>query len=94
MATMRAMIVPAAGAKLRFDERAVPAPGREEVRIRVQACGVCHSDALTVAGAPGLTYPRIPGHEVIGIIDALGDIARAEILKRGRPAGVAEPAGA
>lgn len=73
MATMRAMIVPAAGAKLRLEERAVPTPGREEVRIRVQACGVCHSDALTVAGAPGLSYPRIPGHEVIGIIDALGD---------------------
>jgi alcohol dehydrogenase len=74
MATMRAMIVPARGAQLRFEERAVPAPGREEVRLRVQACGVCHSDTATVAGQmPGLTYPRIPGHEVIGIIDALGE---------------------
>jgi D-arabinose 1-dehydrogenase-like Zn-dependent alcohol dehydrogenase len=73
MATMRAMIVPAPGAKLRFEEREVPAPGREEVRIRVEACGVCHSDVMTFAGAPGLTYPRIPGHEVIGIIEAVGE---------------------
>ena len=76
MATMRAMIVPERGAKLRLDERAVPSPGPAEVRIRVQACGVCHSDSLTIAGAPGLTYPRIPGHEVIGIIDAVGEAVR------------------
>ena len=76
MATMRAMIVPERGAKLRLDERAVPSPGPAEVRIRVQACGVCHSDSLTIAGAPGLTYPRIPGHEVIGLIDAVGEAVR------------------
>ena len=73
MATMRAMIVPERGAKLRLEERPVPAPGPAEVRIRVEACGVCHSDALTIAGAPSLSYPRIPGHEVIGIIDAVGE---------------------
>jgi D-arabinose 1-dehydrogenase-like Zn-dependent alcohol dehydrogenase len=73
MATMRAMSVPERGAKLRLEERAVPSPGHGEVRIRVQACGVCHSDSLTIAGGPGLTYPRIPGHEVVGIIDAVGE---------------------
>lgn len=74
MATMRAMSVPARGANLRMEERSVPQPGRGEVRIRVQACGVCHSDTLTVEGQmPGLTYPRIPGHEVIGIVDAVGE---------------------
>ena len=73
MPRMRAMIVPAGGAKFRLEERDVPEPGRHEVRIRVQACGVCHSDALTVQGQmPGLKYPRIPGHEVIGTLEAVG----------------------
>ena len=53
--------------KFRIEERELPQPARHEVRLRVQACGVCHSDALTVGGRmPGLKYPRIPGHEVIG----------------------------
>jgi len=74
MATMRAMSVRERGAKLRLEERAVPSPAREEVRIRVQACGVCHSDTVVVEGSmPGLTYPRIPGHEVIGIVEAVGE---------------------
>ncbi len=73
MAKMRAMSVPQAGAKLRLEEREIPQPPRHEVLIRVQACGVCHSDALTVQGQmPGLKFPRIPGHEVIGAIEALG----------------------
>jgi alcohol dehydrogenase len=73
MTKMRAMIVPQAGAKLRMEERDLPEPSRHEVRIRLHACGVCHSDSLTVEGLmPGLVYPRIPGHEVIGVIDALG----------------------
>ena len=73
MAKMRAMIVQGPGGPLRLEERDLPEPGRHEVRIRIHACGVCHSDALTVEGQmPGLTYPRIPGHEVIGVIDALG----------------------
>lgn len=73
MAKMRAMTVTKPGAGLELQERDIPEPARHEVRIRVQACGVCHSDALTVAGlVPGLTYPRIPGHEVIGTIEALG----------------------
>ena len=73
MPKMRAMVVPKAGAQLAAEERELPEPGRHEVRIRVQACGVCHSDALTVYGhMPGLQYPRIPGHEVIGTLEAVG----------------------
>jgi D-arabinose 1-dehydrogenase-like Zn-dependent alcohol dehydrogenase len=70
---MRAMIVPSPGAKFTLEERELPQPGPHEVRIRVQACGVCHSDSLTVQGhMPGLVYPRVPGHEVIGVLEALG----------------------
>src|SRR6202045_4086164 len=73
MSKMRAMIVPEPGGRFRMEERDLPEPGRREVRIRVHACGVCHSDSITVEGhMPGLSYPRIPGHEVIGVIDALG----------------------
>jgi alcohol dehydrogenase len=73
MPKMRAMIVPEAGGRFRLEERDLPEPGRHEVRIRVHACGVCHSDSLTVEGhMPGISYPRIPGHEVIGVIEALG----------------------
>jgi D-arabinose 1-dehydrogenase-like Zn-dependent alcohol dehydrogenase len=73
MTKMRAMVVPQARGGLHMEERDLPEPGRHEVRIRVHACGVCHSDSITVEGAmPGIVYPRIPGHEVIGVIDALG----------------------
>jgi D-arabinose 1-dehydrogenase-like Zn-dependent alcohol dehydrogenase len=55
-------------------EREIPKPGAGHVRIKVQACGVCHSDVLTVEGLwPGIEYPRIPGHEVAGVVDELGD---------------------
>ena len=73
MPKMIAMTIPVAGAGFQRVERDLPAPGRHEVRIRVQACGVCHSDSLTVQGLfPGISYPRTPGHEVIGVIDAIG----------------------
>jgi len=73
MAKMRAMVVPKPHGHFRMVERDLPEPDRHEVRIRVHACGVCHSDSVTVQGlVPGLSYPRIPGHEVIGVIDALG----------------------
>ena len=73
MSKMLAMVVPNPGGRFRLEERDLPEPGHREVRIRVHACGVCHSDSLTVEGhMPGLGYPRIPGHEVIGVIDALG----------------------
>jgi len=59
-------------------ERPIPSPGDRQVRIRVEACGVCHSDAATVQGQfPGLALPRVPGHEIIGRIDAVGSSVRA-----------------
>jgi len=73
LAKMRAMIVPGPGGKLQPLEREVPQPGRHELLIRVHACGVCHSDSLTVEGhMPGIQYPRVPGHEVIGTVEAVG----------------------
>ena len=59
--------------KLEVVERSFVERAFGQVRIRVEACGVCHSDAITVEGGfPGLTYPRVPGHEVIGKIEAIG----------------------
>jgi D-arabinose 1-dehydrogenase-like Zn-dependent alcohol dehydrogenase len=72
--TMKIAEIPAAGADFRISERDIPEPGAREVRIKVQACGICHSDVLTKEGAfPGIQYPRVPGHEVAGVIDELGD---------------------
>jgi len=69
---------------LRLVERKVSEPGAGQVRIRVEACGICHSDAATVTGTyPGLTLPRVPGHEVIGRIEALGPgVSRWKIGQR------------
>ena len=77
MSKMIAMAVPHAGGKFQRIERDIPAPGPRELLIRVHACGVCHSDVLTVEGLmPGITYPRVPGHEVIGTIEGVGaDVA-------------------
>jgi D-arabinose 1-dehydrogenase-like Zn-dependent alcohol dehydrogenase len=62
------------GAPLEVVTRDVPEPKAKEVRIRVQACGVCHSDSVTVQGLfPSITYPRVPGHEVVGTVDAVGE---------------------
>ena len=72
MATMKVVQVPKAGADFEMVERDIPTPGPGHVRIRVQACGVCHSDVLTKEGWPGLVYPRVPGHEVAGVIDDAG----------------------
>ena len=73
MAIMRALVVREAKGRLVAEERDLPDPGAGEMRLRVEACGVCHSDVLTVEGLfPGIQYPRIPGHEVIGVVDALG----------------------
>jgi D-arabinose 1-dehydrogenase-like Zn-dependent alcohol dehydrogenase len=78
MATMmRAVQISEAGGDFELVEREIPEPGRGEARVRVQACGVCHSDSLAKDGGfPGVTYPLIPGHEVAGVIDALGDGVR------------------
>ena len=71
--TMRAAQVPKAGAPFELVEREVPEPPAQHVRIRVQACGVCHSDSVTKEGIFPIQFPRVPGHEIIGIIDALGE---------------------
>jgi D-arabinose 1-dehydrogenase-like Zn-dependent alcohol dehydrogenase len=74
IAPMKAAQVPKPGADFEIVEREIPKPGAGEVRIKVHACGVCHSDVLTKEGQwPGIQYPRIPGHEVAGIIDELGE---------------------
>jgi D-arabinose 1-dehydrogenase-like Zn-dependent alcohol dehydrogenase len=65
--------VPAPGADFQIVEREIPDPGAGHVRIKVQACGVCHSDVLTKEGTlPGIEYPRVPGHEVVGVVDEIG----------------------
>jgi D-arabinose 1-dehydrogenase-like Zn-dependent alcohol dehydrogenase len=70
---MRAMQVGAAGGPLELVEKDVPEPGPGQVRIKVEACGICRGDNVTVAGlSPSLKYPRVPGHEIAGSIDALG----------------------
>jgi D-arabinose 1-dehydrogenase-like Zn-dependent alcohol dehydrogenase len=73
-AAMKAAQISKPGAGFEVVEREIPEPCAGHVRIKVQACGVCHSDVLTVEGAwPGIQYPRVPGHEVAGIIDEVGD---------------------
>jgi propanol-preferring alcohol dehydrogenase len=81
--TYKAVEVSAPGV-LRVVERAIPAPGPGQVRIRVEACGICHTDSATVIGAyPGLKLPRVPGHEVVGRIEALGGgVSRWKIGQR------------
>lgn len=71
--TMKAVQVPAPGGDFELVERPISDPGRGHVRIKVEACGICHSDAMVKEGHwPGLRYPRIPGHEIAGRIDAVG----------------------
>jgi D-arabinose 1-dehydrogenase-like Zn-dependent alcohol dehydrogenase len=73
MAKMRAIQVSRSGGPFEPVEREIPVPGPGEVRIKVEACGICHSDVLTKEGLwPGIEYPRVPGHEVAGTIDAVG----------------------
>jgi D-arabinose 1-dehydrogenase-like Zn-dependent alcohol dehydrogenase len=73
MPTMRAVQVPRARGPFEVVERPVPEPGPGTVRIKVHACGVCHSDTIVKEGLfPGIPYPRVPGHEVVGVIDAVG----------------------
>ena len=73
MSKMRAMVIPQANAPFELVERDIPSPGRREVLVKVHACGVCHSDAMAVTGGlPGIPYPLVPGHEVIGTLEAIG----------------------
>jgi alcohol dehydrogenase len=85
MAKMRAMVVRERGGPLAAEERDMPVPGPEEMRIRVQACGVCHSDVVTAQGLfPIVHYPRIPGHEVIGSSTPSARASMAGASARGR----------
>ena len=73
MAMMRVAQVSRPKGPFEIVERPIPEPGAGSVRIKVQACGICHSDSLTKEGLfPGIQYPRVPGHEVAGVIDAVG----------------------
>ncbi len=87
VATMKVAQVSRPGADFQIVEREIPTPGAGQVRIKVQACGVCHSDVLTKEGSwPGIQYPRVPGHEVAGIIDEVG--AGVSAWKKGQRVGV------
>jgi D-arabinose 1-dehydrogenase-like Zn-dependent alcohol dehydrogenase len=84
---MRVAQIPRAGGPFEIVERPIPEPPADWVRIKVQACGVCHSDSVVKDGLfPGIQYPRVPGHEVIGIIDAVG--AGVTQFKTGQRVGV------
>jgi alcohol dehydrogenase/propanol-preferring alcohol dehydrogenase len=73
MAKMRAVQVTRPKGPLEIVEREIPDPGAGWVRVKVEACGICHSDAMTKEGTwPGIEYPRVPGHEIAGNIDAIG----------------------
>jgi D-arabinose 1-dehydrogenase-like Zn-dependent alcohol dehydrogenase len=87
MPRMKAVQVSKPGGNFEIVERNVPEPGRGEVRIKVEACGICHSDLLVKEGVwPGLQYPRVPGHEIAGRVDAVG--ADVKLWKPGQRVGV------
>lgn len=84
---MKAVQVSKPGGNFEIVERPIPEPGREQVRIKVEACGVCHSDELVKEGYwPGIQYPRVPGHEIAGRIDAIG--SDVTLWKPGQRVGV------
>jgi D-arabinose 1-dehydrogenase-like Zn-dependent alcohol dehydrogenase len=87
MAKMRAVQVSRAKGPFEFVEREIPEPPAGWVRVRVEACGICHSDSFTKEGTwPGVSYPRIPGHEIAGRIDAIGSGVRPWLV--GQRAGI------
>src|SRR5213080_3634246 len=87
MANMKVVQVPKPGADFQLVDGEIPEPGPGHVRIRVQACGVCHSDVVTKEGLfPGMSYPRVPGHEVAGVVDGVG--AGVKDWKKGERVGV------
>ena len=84
---MKSVQIPAAGSKLQIVDREIPTPKPDWVRIRVHACGVCHSDSMAVEGQwPGLKYPLVTGHEIAGVIDELGSAVTT--WKKGQRVGV------
>jgi D-arabinose 1-dehydrogenase-like Zn-dependent alcohol dehydrogenase len=87
VATMKVAQVSSPGSDFEIVEREIPTPAFGHVRIKVQACGVCHSDLLTKDGSwPGIQYPRVPGHEVAGLIDEVGP--GVSVWKKGQRVGV------
>src|SRR5499433_1371771 len=87
VAPMKTAQISKPGADFELIEREIPQPSVGHVRIKMQACGVCHSDVFTKDGSwPGIQYPRVPGHEVVGIIDEVG--AGVSEWKKGQRAGV------
>jgi len=84
---MKAVQISKPGGDFEVVERPIPQPGRGQVRIKVEACGICHSDALVKEGHwPGIQYPRVPGHEIAGRIDAVGP--EVTVWKAGQRVGV------
>jgi D-arabinose 1-dehydrogenase-like Zn-dependent alcohol dehydrogenase len=84
---MKAVLISKPGGNFEVVERPIPQPGSRQVRIKVEACGICHSDALVKEGHwPGIQYPRVPGHEIAGRIDAVG--ADVTLWKPGQRVGV------
>ncbi len=95
MSTMRVAQIPRPNGAFEIVERPIPEPGTGHVRIRVQACGVCHSDSIVKQGLfPNIPYPRVPGHEVAGVIDAVGPAfpagCRGSALASAGMAGIAD----
>ncbi len=87
MAKMRAVQLSRAGGALELAERDIPEPGPEQVRVKVEACGICHSDAFAKEGTfPGIRYPIVPGHEIAGTVDAVGPNVR--LWRAGQRVGV------
>ncbi|MFY4776565.1 alcohol dehydrogenase catalytic domain-containing protein [Metabacillus sp. RGM 3146] len=87
MGKMKAAQISAPGGEFEIVERDIPEPARGQVRVKVEACGVCHSDEMVKEGLfPGLEYPRIPGHEIAGDIDKAGEGVTA--WKEGQRVGV------
>ena len=79
MPRMRVVQVSRPNGPFELVEREIPEPGDGQVRIKVEACGICHSDSFTKEGLwPGIEYPRVPGHEVAGMIDAVGTAVRCK----------------
>ncbi len=83
-ATMKAAQISGPGGEFEIVEREIPKPAQGQVRIKVQACGICHSDAVTKDGMfPWIKYPRVPGHEVVGTVDELGaDVSEWKLGQR------------
>ncbi len=77
MAMMAAVQISKARGNFELVEKRIPDPSPDQVRIKVEACGVCHSDLILKDGLfPGIEYPRVPGHEVIGVVDAIGSMVK------------------